>query len=1292
MSATPVPIPPAPSGQVPALATPDGFPGGRPGMHIFSNQDGLPQNSILSLTTDQKGYLWAGTQDGATCYNGHRWTTVNMPNRMRSNYVRTVYAASDGSIWFGTTGNGAIRLQNGNWTTFTTETGAVPTDNVFCFEEVREPAGNSVLWVGTSGGLATFENNQWKTLTPENSGLPHKAVNCLLKTKAVDGSAVVWVGTSGGLARLAQGKWTAFTTGTSPLPHNQVLSLLETTESPGKQALWIGTAEGGLAKIHDDQWTVFDPQQTGLLKNRVLGLVETIEPDQTRTLWVGSYGSGLVRYQNGRWVSYNRQTSALPNDAVMSLYKSVSPDGAYTIWAGTINGLARLRSGTWTTYVPATAGTANNVILSLLETQSVTGQRVLWLGTAGGGLARLENGQWTSFTTQNSGLPNNRVLCLLQSRDPGGGQAIWMGMNGGGLACLRGNQWTVYTTENSKLPSNLVWSLAQTVDADGTPVLWVVTAGGGVVRIKGTNWTVLNHQNSGLPSDEVLVLVATKADDGSQVLWLGTDGKGLVRFHNNQWTVFDTQNSGLANNFVWSLCEAMGSDGHRTLWIGTGGGGVSVFDPTSTGLQWRTISDQNLPGFPNNTINQICQDQQHRMYLFTNRGVARLTPKRLRAWNPDEFSLYTFTTDDGLPSNECNQGAAMVDRNGCIWAGTLEGAAMLDPGTEFIDRSPKQLLIERILLNGKLFEGSPNGVPQNAIFEYNENNLVFEYALLSYFREAETRYQTQLVNFDEQRSEWKIDTKKEYTSLPDGNYTFQVWARDYAGNISGPVTATFRVLPAPWRTIWAYFFYAGVIFGIGYAIYSWRVQALRRRQAEKVAHLRQLQEERIAHLHQLQEERISSLRHLLESIRVINLPLDLNTVLQNIAQESAQLIEGEPGGIGLIEGEQVVFRRLWMRDHWVDEPLVFQFGEGVAGRVAATATPMLVNDSEHSDEIAFHALIKKFDVLGMMDVPIISRTGKVVGVLDVRRPAGRLPFTQADCQLIESLAHQAAVAIEKAALYGELERLYNQERDVTRRLQELDQMKTNFLIITSHEIRTPLTVLKGYSEALLDEYLGPLTKAQKRSLLTCQRMIDRMVITFNDILEMLKINEGNVSLKVTTFDLSAAIQEILVELSPFIDQRNQTFLKNIPESITLVGDIEKIQLVLINIIQNAIKFTYDGGEVQVTLVQELDTIHLSIKDSGIGIDPEEIEQIFEKFYTTPDPSTHTSGRFEFSARGTGLGLAIAKSYVEAHGGRIWAESIGKGHGSCFHIVLPLVYQENGAEEYRAEESGLKTSG
>ncbi|MBI4750149.1 MAG: GAF domain-containing protein [Acidobacteria bacterium] len=1234
-------------------------PVGRPAFRVFTDRDGLPENTVHKIVFDQRGYLWVGTLDGAAYYNGRVWTLVNMPNRVRSNDVSALLAAKDGSLWFGTNGGGVSHLKDGQWRTFD-QTSGLPTNPVFSLAEEIASDGHSILWLGMyGGGLARFENNTWTQVSsPEVPA--DSIVLSILPVLSPDGSKSLWVATRDyGLAVLRNGQWRSYRT-SNGFVSNQVESLALMPGSNGEPIIWAGTIGGGLVKFEGDTFSTFT-SPTILPSNNVQTLAITQLPDGKSCLWVGT-DAGVTCLENGNWLRLD-DTTGLPGNDIASLAETVSPSGRRTIWIGTNgHGLVRVENGRWAN-LDLPVSNADHLARCFLETRSATGSPVIWAGTMGSGLMQLTDGQWKKLTV-GDGLLGNRVRSLFETRTAGGDSTVWIGTDDG-LSKFENGRMVKVDLSRSGIHRE-IRCLAATTEPDNATTLWVGTYDS-LGRFQNGVWTAYSKRNETLKNNGVNCLLVTKAGDGTQTVWAGTYGGGLSRFEKGVWTTYDIA-SGLPNNIIISLHETQAMDGSRWLWVGTKSGGVARARLDQPTIQWEVFSDLTQPALPNNCIQKICEDNQHRLYLFTNKGVARLSPRQVTPDDPSPFSVFSFTSEDGLPSNECLEGAALVDQQGRMYAGTIQGAAIYDLGTEENDTAAKPLFIERVRVNGKWQETTAGF--EHASLAYDENNLIFEYALLNYFRESDTRYRTQLIGFEAQPSDWTSDYKKEYTNLSEGSYEFRLWARDYAGNISGPVRMAFAVRPAPWRTWWAYLVYLAILGTAGYQLYAERIRRIKRRQ----------------------EERIRYLRHLLDSTRIINSQLDLTTVLQNIAEESAQLIEGEPGGIGLVIANHVVFKRLWCRDHWDETPVVFRLGEGVAGQVASTGNPMIVNHPASSSEIVFPEILEKYYVHGFINIPIFTRTGNVVGVLDVRRPAMRGPFTETDQKLLESLANQAAVAIENAALYGELEKkkteleeknliivesmqelekLYKSEQEISHTLQELNQMKTNFLIVTSHEMRTPLTVLKGYIEAISEEYLGPLSKGQQQSMTTCRRMIDRLVTSFNDILEMLKINEGQMTLKHTALNLRGTVAEVLSELATFIERRQQTIEVESPEDIFIAADPEKIQLVLVNVIQNAIKFTPDEGFIRITITTEVNMAHLTVEDTGIGIEPSDLERIFEKFYTTSDPSTHTSGRYEFSARGTGLGLAIAKSYVEAHGGKIWAESKGKGQGSSFHIKFPL---------------------
>ncbi|MBX7223176.1 MAG: GAF domain-containing protein [Blastocatellia bacterium] len=1326
---------------------------GKPAFKVFTDKEGLPQNSCNAIAVDQQGYLWCGTQYGAVYYNGRTWTTVHMPNRALSNYVTAILPTPDGKIWFGTQGAGLVCLNKGEWQTYDEKSGVIPSNRIraLLFVPGRKPEEkNGTLWVGTEKGLCTFDGAYWSTLTSQNTGLKSNHIRCLLSGWSPDGKDVLWVGTdAGGLSQLREGTWTTFAQENSGLPNNTVFDLLETAEPDGKHLLWVGT-DDGLAVFSDGQWSHLSTFNSPLPHHIVNALAETVSPEGKHSIWIGTLGGGLScldeptqptastnPLEGHTWTVFNSTNSDFP-DFIQVLEPLQDESGASTLWGGTNGGgIFRADLGRWEAWDERFGGLPHRIVRVVRETLDEQGRPVLWFGTWGGLARRAETGATTVLTTKNSGLPDDKIEMLYETRSPDGTKNLWVGTVGGGMACLRKGQWTTFRIGNSPLPGNRISGFLETTDIAGRRLLWIGTYDGGFAcldleaweRGQGAApgaWVVFTTANSKLPYIRVEFFAHSLTPEGKPQIWLGTNGGGLVRLDFSKvqpvagtappggdlagsgfresftWKLWNTHNSQLPNDAAQCFWETRFPDGSRRIWLGTSGGAVS-FNPENEAAPWFFVSETTQPGLINNLVSTICEDAFHRIYLCTFKGIVCLTPRGSSQGNPAEYDRYVYMTDDGLPGNGINPRSAVFDRDGGLWVGTLYGAARLPirpPAST--PPSPKPLRLERVAVNGKpLVNGSfsakqTDGAsvprlsiewPQQQVFPYFENNFIFEYALLSRFRETDTEYATQLTGFEETPSAWTTDFKKEYTNLGAGAYEFKVWGRDYSGNVSGPATLSFRVKAAPWRTWWAYGAYVLILGGIGYGAALRRIQTLRHRQEQELAHFKQLQEERLDHLREMQaqrivylqemqEARIASLRQLLESIRVINSQLDLMTVLQNIAEESARLISAEPGGIGLVENNEVVFSRLWQRGEWRETNLRFPMGEGTVGHVAQTAQPLIVNDPETSPYIKYADHIRRNGVIGLLDVPILARTGRVVGVLHVRRPLTRGPFTEPDAQLLESLAHQAAVAVEKAFLYREMEKLYQHEQEVSRTLTELNQMKTNFIVVTSHEMRTPLTVIKGYSEALLEEYLGPLTPAQKKSLEACQRMVDRLVSSFNNILEMLKINEGRLVARFEPVNLSSVIGEVVAELLPFADQRGQKLITRVPPEVWLPLDRSKMELVFLNLIQNAIKFTYDDGVIEVTVVEETAEVRVSVSDTGLGLDEGDLRQIFEMFYTSPDTSTHSSGKFEFSARGTGLGLAIVKGYVEAHQGRIWVESQGKGKGSCFHFVLPKKMQNS----------------
>lgn len=275
--------------------------------------------------------------------------------------------------------------------------------------------------------------------------------------------------------------------------------------------------------------------------------------------------------------------------------------------------------------------------------------------------------------------------------------------------------------------------------------------------------------------------------------------------------------------------------------------------------------------------------------------------------------------------------------------------------------------------------------------------------------------------------------------------------------------------------------------------------------------------------------------------------------------------------------------------------------------------------------------------------------------------------------------------LEKHAqdVVAQLEAKVRELEKINDRLYRLDRLKSDFITLASHELRTPLTLVSGYAQ-LLETQLAQLQTAVPddevvRPLQSAQRLnqgIERLSRVIDEVIGVSRIATNRLDLYFTPIQLGSIVSEILGELAPVLEERAlQPILDGLESLPTIRGDAGHIKTAVTNIIENAIKFTPNGGQITITGVHQKGAVILSVRDTGIGIPPAEQPFIFGQFYIIGSVDNHSSSRHGFMGGGLGLGLAVTRGIVEAHNGRVWVESEKRDPetlpGSTFHLLFPI---------------------
>jgi signal transduction histidine kinase/DNA-binding LacI/PurR family transcriptional regulator len=448
----------------------------------------------------------------------------------------------------------------------------------------------------------------------------------------------------------------------------------------------------------------------------------------------------------------------------------------------------------------------------------------------------------------------------------------------------------------------------------------------------------------------------------------------------------------------------------------------------------------------------------------------------------------------------------------------------------------------------------------------------------------------------------------------------------------------------------------------------------------------------LARLYSTEQTRRQQAEALSKSSRQLSTLLKVEEVPQQVLEQLAQVLPYERGALLLEEPggtTRIMAHRGFPSVPEVDSLQIEINEDGVYDQIARTGEALLIEDVSQDpgwQQVEWLPVHHSW-----MGVPLYSKNN-VIGMLSVTREQVNA-FSKDDLLLATTFGMQAAIALENARLYDELNKFNEMmERMVSQRVEELnnaytqleklDKNKTSFIQVAAHELRTPLTVMKGYLTMLRG-----VQAIQEQDMLVqavdgVLKGTDRLHQVVNSMLDVVKLDSQTIKPHFEKTAITPMLTQIQNDYHEDLEQRQITLTleEGVRNAPYIMADSQLLQKALNNIIVNAIKFTPDTGNITIDAAQVNDErmgecLQITVRDNGIGIDPANHKIIFEKLYQLGKVELHSSGRTTFKGGGPGLGLAIAAGIIKAHQGRIWVESPGYDEetcpGSTFFIRLPL---------------------